>query len=445
MFNDTNTSFFNIGGLSGSSGSISLTGLSGNGIVIQIGTSTTNAVYSGSLTDAGGVGAGGITVTAGTQTLSGVNTYSGPTKVTGGTLALTQEASLYNGVINSTTASYITLQGGTLACGSAARANSRPAIWLFCLPELMPPAAPSASIRQTSREETLTYSSAIGGAIGLAKLGTGTLVLSQTNSYSGPTSVSSGALTASATNALGASSSVTIAGTLNIGTFNQSVGGLTLTSGTIAGTTGVITVSGTITGSAGTISAIIGGAAGFSKTTNGILILSGLNTFTGAYTEANGAGGGPTYANTLGDATNPGSLGQSGVLNLESASGSAGVLVYTGPSVSRVVSLNIEPLSSGGANTSFEIAGQNVSVTFSGTNTWGGGSDHLIGAAGSNFAPGPISEINSPAQGQNIEFQRVVRQRRVLLVNGQLRSFCFRGYCENGNGWQSVPRTPRTA
>jgi autotransporter-associated beta strand protein len=72
------------------------------------------------------------------------------------------------------------------------------------------------------------------------------------------------------------------AGALNLGTNNETVAGVQLINGTIAGTTGVLTSTTAFDLQQGTVSAILGGSAGLNKTTAGTVILSRANTYTGA-------------------------------------------------------------------------------------------------------------------------------------------------------------------
>lgn len=145
--------------------------------------------------------------------------------------------------------------------------------------------------------------SIITGSNGLTKSGAGTLTLAGTNSYTGTTTVSGGTLSVSAplqstayaltggtfkllaSNVLPATSAVTLTGgTLDIGSFNNTVGSVSLQSGSITGTTGVITSTSTYDVQSGTISAILAGSAvsiGLTKSTSGTATLSGANTYTG--------------------------------------------------------------------------------------------------------------------------------------------------------------------
>ena len=130
-----------------------------------------------------------------------------------------------------------------------------------------------------------TASGAIGGGTGtlaVQKTGTGSVTFSNTNTYTGGTTVTNGTLTLGhATDTLSNSGAVNVnGGTLAIGGNSDSVGTVTLTGGSITGS------GGTLTGSsydlrAGSVSAILGGSAAVTKSTSGEVTLTGANSFTG--------------------------------------------------------------------------------------------------------------------------------------------------------------------
>ncbi len=126
------------------------------------------------------------------------------------------------------------------------------------------------------------------GPFGITKAGAGVLVLTATNTYSGGTTVNQGTLDAFNTSALGASTGALAVsgGTLDIGTFSETVGAVTLSSGTIQ-STGSTTAS--LTGTSygvqsGTVSAVLAGSAALTKTAAGTVTLSGVNTYSGGTT-----------------------------------------------------------------------------------------------------------------------------------------------------------------
>jgi autotransporter-associated beta strand protein len=119
----------------------------------------------------------------------------------------------------------------------------------------------------------------------LTKDGAGTLTLAATNfDIGGGVLVKNGKLNLATNNALGANRAVVInGGTLDITTFNNAVGAVSLTNGAIAGSTGVLTGTSYAVES-GTISAILGGTGALTKANAGTVTLSSANTYTGLTT-----------------------------------------------------------------------------------------------------------------------------------------------------------------
>ncbi len=127
---------------------------------------------------------------------------------------------------------------------------------------------------------TLTLSGGMSGGFTVTQQGTGTTILSGTNSYTGSTTISSGTWKAGAANGFAAASAHTVTGTLDLGGFNNTISSLN------GG--GTVTNSG---GSSSTLSISNGGSFsgviqnGISTTaitlTGGTLSLSNANTYTG--------------------------------------------------------------------------------------------------------------------------------------------------------------------
>lgn len=126
-------------------------------------------------------------------------------------------------------------------------------------------------------------SAAISGSGGLIKTGAGKLTLSNgTNSYTGLTDVRSGTLVYANGNVIGLSPLQVSGGTVDIGSFSDTVSAVTLVSGNLSGSTGVLNAT-TFNLRSGAVSAILGGTgATLVKTTAGTVSLSGANTYTGA-------------------------------------------------------------------------------------------------------------------------------------------------------------------
>ena len=128
---------------------------------------------------------------AGTVVLSGTNSYSGGTTVEAGTLLVTRDDNL------GAASGALTFNGGTLQVTSAFSSARQVAL------------AGNGTIH-TDTELTLSGDIAGGGLI--AKTGTGTLILSGNNSYTGGTQIREGTLEARGGRAIGDSSAVFVLG-----------------------------------------------------------------------------------------------------------------------------------------------------------------------------------------------------------------------------------------
>ncbi len=123
----------------------------------------------------------------------------------------------------------------------------------------------------------------------LTKNGAGTLTFNFPNTYTGLTTINAGTLLYGVDNAILSGNITVTGGTLDIATFSDMVGTVTLgtldlASGTITGSTGILS-SATWTVYNGTISAIIGGDGGvLTKSTPGTVVLTRPNQYTGTTT-----------------------------------------------------------------------------------------------------------------------------------------------------------------
>jgi fibronectin-binding autotransporter adhesin len=187
--------------------------------------------------------------TASLRNISGNNTYNGTITFTSGTNRIDSDA-------------------GTLLLSSFATGNALTS---------------SKSLVVGGSGNTTFSGSFVGSSTSsITKEGTGTLTLANTNfDIGGGVLVNNGKLDLATNNALGATRAVVInGGTLDITTFNNTVGAVTLTNGTIAGTTGVLTgTSYAVEG--GTISARLGGGGALTKSGLGTVTLSGSNSYSG--------------------------------------------------------------------------------------------------------------------------------------------------------------------
>lgn len=187
----------------------------------------------------------------------------------------------------------------------------------------------------------LIFNRAVTGSGALTKTGTGTLVFSSNatsaNTYSGLTTVSGGTLSLSKTANLDAiagnvlvngtgtlslaaagqikdTSNIEVAaGTFALGANAETVNGVKLSGGNITGTSGVLTSTTAYDLQSGTITAILAGAAGATKSTAGTVTLSGSNTFTGTLAINNGTLIASGTANaTISDVNNASSINLGG-------------------------------------------------------------------------------------------------------------------------------------
>ena len=257
--------------------------------------------FSGTITGTGGtiekVGSASLT-------LSGTNTYTGGTKLSGGVLSVSSDANLGGG------AGDLTFDGGALVV-STGFSSSRDALFT------------GAGRVEVSPRNAFTLSGVLSGPGHLTKSGSGTLVLSGTNTYSGGTTLSGGIVRVSSASSLGASG-----GGVNLD------GGILEVVASFASSRNILLsgVGSRISvgnGSHMRLSGIISGAEGWTKEGAGTLELSALNTYSG---------------NTKIDAgtlklSGGGLLGSNGNLTINSANG-ANLIIEAGGGTKRVKSLN---------------------------------------------------------------------------------------------------------
>ena len=290
---------FTIGGLAGGSNE-ALTDVGASAVTLTVGNNGTTNTYSGILSGTGGV----LKINGGTQVLSGANTYTGGTTLTSGTLDInnataigTGAFTINGGTIDNTTAGLITLSNNnTQTWGGSFTFTGTQALNLGTGAVTL-----SANPTVTVSASTLTVGGVIGGgAHSLTKAGSGTLLLSGTNTFTSGTTLSAGTLDINNAAAIGTGTFTINGGTID----NTTSGSITLSNNntqtwggsfTFTGTqalnlgTGAVTLSGnpTVTVSASTLTVggvISGSGISLTKAGAGTLLLSGTNTFTGGTT-----------------------------------------------------------------------------------------------------------------------------------------------------------------
>lgn len=226
----------------------------------------------GSFTFAGTISGNGTFVksSAGTLTLTGVNTNSGVTNVQAGTLqAGAAGAFSANSTLSVASGATADLAGFSQTVG-ALDGNGSVSLG-------------SASLITGANNADTTFGGGINGSGSVTKIGTGTWTLSGNNQFTGATTIAGGTLRIGAPGALGRTSGVTVAsaGTLDLNGFDHSfahIGG----TGTVAlGAAALTLASGD---NPSTLSASVTGAGRLVKTGKGVLALTGLNTYTGGTT-----------------------------------------------------------------------------------------------------------------------------------------------------------------
>jgi fibronectin-binding autotransporter adhesin len=249
---------------------------------------TTSSTYAGAIAD----GAGTVAVTkagAGALTLSGVNTYTGNTTISLGTLEIGGAGQL----------------GGGSYAGTIANAG--------------------AFVHSSSAGQTLA--GAISGAGSFTKSGAGTVTLTASNSYTGSTTVSSGTLALSSAGALASTGTVGLTGSTAVFDISGASGSRTI--GLLSGSTGsalLLGSNGLAVGNAtaATFNGQITGSGVLTKVGVGSLTLTASNTgFTGGVILAGGTtslgGGSGNGQNAIG--AGPIEFQNGAVLNLNGLGG----------------------------------------------------------------------------------------------------------------------------
>ncbi len=219
-----------------------------------------NKTYSGSISGTGSVVKSGT----GTLILDGTNSYSGGTTISGGTLQVASDAKL------GATTGNVTLDGGTLSLAGTITSGRAFSI-----------TNKNGTIDTGTDADTL--SGVVSGAGKLTKTGSGTLVLTGANTYSGGTTIS--------------------AGTLQLG------------SGAAAGSiTGNVVNNATLAfnrSDSSTFSGVVSGSGVLKQSGTGTTILTGANTYTGNTVIERGVlqvGNGAATGAISGSVTNSGTL-----------------------------------------------------------------------------------------------------------------------------------------
>jgi mucin-19 len=235
---------------------------------------------------------------AGTLILTAANTYTGATTVDAGTLAITNASALGSSAAGTTVNTGgtldlrnvtgvpepITLAGGTLATSTGTSSVTAP---------ISISGASTVDVDGTQ----LTLEGVISGSGSLDKEGSGTLILTAANTYTGATTVDAGTLAITNASALGAGTAgttVNTGATLDLRNVTGVAEPITLAGGTLATSTGASSVTApvalaatstvSVSGTSLAITNVVSGSGGLTKTGSGILQLDAVNTYTGETT-----------------------------------------------------------------------------------------------------------------------------------------------------------------
>jgi fibronectin-binding autotransporter adhesin len=352
--------------------------------------------YSGAQSFGGVIsGSGAVNLLSGNLTVTAVQSYTGLTTITAGTLALSGSGSVAssqgvvaNGILDISATSGTTIAslsgGGTVQLG-----------------------AQTLTIANASGTFSGFIESTAGSSAGVIIAG-GTQILSGTSSYTGTTTISGGTLSLTALNAL-ATSPILDNATLDISSATSILGNqVTVNIASLSGT-GAVTLGGqtlVLTAAAGTFSGTISGSGG-------VTIGGGTETLTGAnaYTGTTAIASGSTLALVGNGSLAASAIAASGTLDVSAVSGGGvtvaslsggGTVALGGNSITLVNAAgDFGGIISGTG--SLEVSGG--TQTLSGANTYTGGT--FIGSGGTlQLGDGGVggSIIGDVADGGTLAF-----------------------------------------
>ena len=215
---------------------------------------------------------------AGTTTISAVSITTGLVRINGGTFKY--------GIADALATPAVTVAGGTWDLGGFSEGGTT----LIGAVTLI-----DGSIVNTGGAATITSSAAYtvekgtisavlaGAAITMNKNTAGTVTLSAANTFAGLTSINAGTLAWGINDALSSGALTVTGGVADLGTRTDTVGTVTMVSGAINSSSGVLTGT-SYAMQSGTVGGILGGSIALAKTTAGTLIMTNSNTYTGTTT-----------------------------------------------------------------------------------------------------------------------------------------------------------------
>jgi autotransporter-associated beta strand protein len=343
------------------SGSGTVTSSIAGSVILTVGAASNEiGNFSGVIQD----GSGTVALTkTGTNTeyLTGANTYSGTTTISGGTLTV-DIANAIPSTSDVTDNATLDLYGNSDTIGALSGGGT-----------VTSSVAGSMTLTVGATNNSGTFSGVIqddGDAVALTKTGTGTETLSGANTYSGTTTINAGTLSIAADDNLGTAPGSATAGslTLNGGTL-ATTASFTLNANrgiSLGASGGTIDVA---NGTTLTYSGIAAGSGNLTMTDNGILFLGGANTYGGTTT----IGAGTMQVGIANAIPSTSDVTDDGTLNLDGHSDTIGLLGGSGTvtsSVAGTVTLTVGATSHSGTFSGVIQKGSGtVALTKTGTGT----------------------------------------------------------------------------
>ena len=235
---------FDISGTAAGASITTLSGVAGGDVMLGAQTltlSNASGIFNGVISGAGGA----LTLTAGTETLTGINTYTGATTINGGTLALTGIGSIAasSGVNVANAAGTFDISGTT--------AGATITTLLGVVGSDVVLGAQTLTLSNASG----TFNGVVSGAGGGLTLTAGTETLTGINTYTGATTINGGALTLTGSITSNVANSATFSNygdvfgsVTNAATFDNNA--LGTVSGLLTNTAGTTTNAGALSGGA---------------------------------------------------------------------------------------------------------------------------------------------------------------------------------------------------
>jgi fibronectin-binding autotransporter adhesin len=420
--------------------------LGGQELTITAGSTT----FSGSLVD-GGIGGGtkgSLIVAGGTETLSGLNTYTGDTTIAPNPVSGTATLALI-GMGSIATSSVVAIaKGGTFDISQTTLGAS--------ITTLADSGAGSGTVALGSKALIITNGSttfsgviADGGLGGSLIIAGGTQTLAGINTYTGITMIAPNPTTGTATLALSGIGSIATSSEVAIATngifdISQTTAGASITTLFGSGTVALGAQELTITNGSTTFSGVIadggigGGTKGSLIISGGVQALSGVNTYTGDTTIA------PTAGTAILALTGGGSIASSsgvyiatgGIFDISGLSG-AGTSIMTladsGATPAGLVFLGSKTLTISNGSTTFSgiiadgglfggspgsltIAGG--TQTLAGNNTYTGATTINLGATLALLNSGSISTSSGVAANGTFDISQTTAGASIVTLSG---------------------------